>query len=232
MSHFACLAIVPKQEVNDIHSYIEKALAPFDENKEVPHVVKNAEELMADFDMHNSAHPDDPYESIITFAEEWFGYSINKKGEAVSDRNPDSKWDWWSVGGRWSGILKLKKSDERRDILPFGDIDFDTMTASNIQKAEKNWAAAEGKNGQDRFLNHGVGKEDTHESFVFERSFPIVTFAVITKDGKWHERGSMGWWAIVSDEKETYADWASKYQERFLNNLDSEDVLVILDLHI
>jgi hypothetical protein len=26
-----------------------------------------------------------------------------------STYNSDSKWDWYTVGGRWAGLLKLKK---------------------------------------------------------------------------------------------------------------------------
>lgn len=31
-------------------------------------------------------------------------------GNLLSTYNPDSKWDWWSLGGRWAGSLLIKKS--------------------------------------------------------------------------------------------------------------------------
>jgi hypothetical protein len=40
-----------------------------------------------------------------------YGYAIVKDGKlikAVNRTNRDSKWDWYQIGGRWSGFLKLK----------------------------------------------------------------------------------------------------------------------------
>jgi hypothetical protein len=34
---------------------------------------------------------------------------IGPNGEVYSTRNPNSKWDWYSLGGRWSGMLKVKE---------------------------------------------------------------------------------------------------------------------------
>lgn len=43
-----------------------------------------------------------------------FGYGVlNKQGELIKiieRTNPDKKWDWYQIGGRWSGELKLKKN--------------------------------------------------------------------------------------------------------------------------
>ncbi len=32
-------------------------------------------------------------------------------------RNPNAKWDWWMVGGRWSGDLRLRRGARRGDYL-------------------------------------------------------------------------------------------------------------------
>jgi hypothetical protein len=42
-------------------------------------------------------------------------YAIVRDGElvkAVQRTNADKKWDWWQVGGRWTGFLKLKPGRE------------------------------------------------------------------------------------------------------------------------
>jgi len=57
----------------------------------------------------------------------------------------------------------------------------------------------------------------------------FTTFAVILPDGKWYEKGEMGWWACVSNEE---AEWEEKYKERFLDNADPEWTLTIVDCHI
>lgn len=41
-----------------------------------------------------------------------WGYRINEYGELLSSYNPESRWDWYSIGGRWSGFLPLKARNE------------------------------------------------------------------------------------------------------------------------
>jgi len=46
------------------------------------------------------------------YGESWNGKRWEKIGEKwheFSCYNPDSKWDWYALGGRWSGMIKLKK---------------------------------------------------------------------------------------------------------------------------
>src|SRR3546814_8649965 len=40
-----------------------------------------------------------------------WGYAVVQDGariKAVRRKNPDAKWEWWGVGGRWSGSLRAK----------------------------------------------------------------------------------------------------------------------------
>lgn len=57
----------------------------------------------------------------------------------------------------------------------------------------------------------------------------IITFAVL-KDGKWYERGSMGWWGIVSNEMED-GEWTRKFYELVMG-LPDDTVLSVYDVHI
>jgi len=34
---------------------------------------------------------------------------IGSDGEVYSTQNPNAKWDWYQLGGRWSGMIKLKE---------------------------------------------------------------------------------------------------------------------------
>lgn len=40
-----------------------------------------------------------------------WGYSIDENNNLLSTYNPMSKWDWYSIGGRWDGFLSLKERD-------------------------------------------------------------------------------------------------------------------------
>lgn len=92
-----------------------------------------------------------------------YGYAIvqdDKLIKAVSRTNPNRKWDWWVVGGRGSGYLKLKDgavgelgdkgimgscADDgpgRADIALKRDIDFAGMRDEAGEKAAKRWDKA------------------------------------------------------------------------------------------
>jgi len=48
----------------------------------------------------------------------------------------------------------------------------------------------------------GAFHAEKHDIFPLAEWSGKTPFAVITPDGKWHEKGSMGWWGMVADEKE------------------------------
>jgi hypothetical protein len=55
----------------------------------------------------------------------------------------------------------------------------------------------------------------------------IIPHAIITPDGQWHERGQMGWWAILITENE---DWDAQAGEILASYPGHQ--LLILDAHI
>lgn len=88
-----------------------------------------------------------------------YGYArLNKAGEVeqvITRTNPNKKWDWWVVGGRWTGWLKLKPGakgmtgkpglmTERAppgyaDQARKGDVDWDQMRLDEGIKARARW---------------------------------------------------------------------------------------------
>lgn len=123
--------------------------------------------------------------------------------------NPNRKWDWWQIGGRWTGALIAKNgvkgirgrpglmtdpSDGNRyDSLLIKDIDFDAMDA-DWDKEEKHWR----------------------------------TWGFIDKEGTWNEKGVMGWFGVSWDEK---AEW-SKIFKAWRDSLLPEDRIWVIDCHI
>lgn len=120
------------------------------------------------------------YEDVAQY---YYDEDIDEEGNLYSTYNPNSKWDWYEVGGRWNHILTTKSGDK------------------------------------------------VNECLVSELEIPddFTTFAVVLPNGRWYEKGSMGWWAIVTDEKE---DWTEKYKEKFLDTADPSWILTIVDCHI
>lgn len=135
------------------------------------------------------------YQDGITFYEQ---DQLDENGSAVSTYNPNSKYDWYTIGGRWQGMLKAKTG-------LFGEKSFFDLSI------------------------YEDGKFDSAKVSDIEFPYDFTTFAVLLPDGKWYEKGKMGWWAIVSDEKE---DWGTHYKERFLDTANPDWVLTIVDCHI
>lgn len=99
-----------------------------------------------------------------------YGYAIVQDGKlikAVNRSNPNKQWDWWVVGGRWSGFLRAKpEADAKPDTDPTaprkgspglmgaeadptgvdvalkGDVDFDAMRDEAGAKAATLWDKA------------------------------------------------------------------------------------------
>lgn len=70
----------------------------------------------------------------------------------------------------------------------------------------------------------------TREKYIqAARESAFVTFAVV-KDGKWYERGSMGWWACVSNEKDA-GTWTSMFS-KLIDELPDDTQLTVVDCHI
>jgi len=70
--------------------------------------------------------------------EDWNGndWKPNEQGvwENWSTYNPDSKWDWYEVGGRWDGYFTLKNG-KKANVCRKRDIDLKAMTTKSYEKA-------------------------------------------------------------------------------------------------
>lgn len=152
------------------------------------------------------------------------------------------KWDWYQLGGRWTGIFKLKDGASGQTGQPGamterakpgwvdqcrkGDIDIEATLEKKREQAKEVWF---------KYLNDkvfapfvGIREGDTLESLT-ARWTSIATFAVV-KDGKWYERGEMGWWGITINEKSDDV-WQKEFDELF-KSLPDDTLLSLYDCHI
>lgn len=219
-----------------------------------------------------------------------YGYAIVLDGKlikAVNRTNPNRQWDWWEVGGRWSGFFKLKPGTMgdlgtkgllgscRNDGPGYADsvlkrdIDFDAMRDSAGNEAAAKWDKARALMGdsvtgfvswEDMRERHKGNIDDARKAYHAQaakqalagddnlrwasvedflcsrdeyiqnaRNAACTTFAVL-KDGQWHERGSMGWWGCVSDEKDK-GEWHREFSA-LVDSLPDETRLTVVDCHI
>ena len=61
------------------------------------------------------------------------------------------------------------------------------------------------------------------------RASAVAPFAFV-QDRNWHERGEMGWWGVVIDEKDRNS-WAEQFMKAF-DALPDDTVLTVVDCHI
>ncbi|MFZ2493406.1 MAG: hypothetical protein WA208_18145, partial [Thermoanaerobaculia bacterium] len=102
MSHFPVLVIGDD---------VDEQLAPYDENLETaPRREHLDPESVARMATHYTIDPTD-LPALAAKMEDWRGVpgGVDDHGlYALTTYNRDAKWDWYEVGGRWSGFLKLK----------------------------------------------------------------------------------------------------------------------------
>lgn len=129
------------------------------------------------------------YESMDEYAKEYHGYK--KVGDAYGYyTNPNAKWDWYQVGGRWRGFFKCKENNngetkvgapgafnnEARegyvDSLLKKDIDFDSMFNDVREAAEEEFDAfmtefygIDIPSWSDVRAKHGDNIDDAREEF-------------------------------------------------------------------
>ena len=122
--------------------------------------------------------------------------------------NPDSKWDWWVVGGRWGGYWTLKP-----DACP-SDVGLETESSSFG-------------------MTEDAGKEITTDSArvrAIAAESLTQTFAYIDLDGGWHEQGEMGWFGMSRNDKPE-VEWMTEYLS-WIEALPKDTWVVCCDLHI
>jgi hypothetical protein len=221
-----------------------------------------------------------------------YGYTLlNEQGEVqvcIDRTNPDKKWDWYQVGGRWTGFFKLKAGaqgltgepglmtkaakDGYADQAVKSVIDFAGMQKEAADEAAerydkldaviagRRWKTWKGfleyvdkkdmsiEEARDSYHDQSVVKDVsawereqkmwveldmydcTREEFIESAARKsIMTFAVV-KDGKWYQRGEMGWWGVVRDEKE-YDAWEEEFT-KLIGSLPRDTLLTVVDCHI
>lgn len=130
MSHFSVLVIGPD---------VEKQLAPYHEfectgeDNEYVQDIDITQDLLAEYEKA-SAETKTSYPTFTEYVSQYHGKNLVKFGKSpdlsdnhahkygyalvdaegnvtkVVDRtNPNKKWDWYQIGGRWNGYFKLKK---------------------------------------------------------------------------------------------------------------------------
>jgi hypothetical protein len=301
MSHFVVMVVGED---------VEEQLAPYHEfectgeNDQYVIDVDMTEDTREDYESHGKG------ETFVEFVKDWDGYeaveygatpdidgahkygyfTVDENNEVVKvirRTNPNRKWDWYTIGGRWHGFFKLKPTAvgagalgapglqtlnsnykspdiDKADQCLKGMIDVEAMRneAGDTAAAMYDHFTAvtagcapfvpydetmedrelAGKQYREQEIVQAMRKDDrlmwySPQDFKYSREEYIdkgrngaaCCFALL-KDGQWYERGKMGWWGHVSDEKDG-TEWRAQFNAMF-DSLPDDTLLTVVDCHI
>ena len=256
MSHFS-VGVICESPAD-----VDKLLAPYSENIEVePYIIRTKAEMIADGRKHKAMYEEKSENharsGIFVEAqsdEDFYNlekedcYEYDNDGNELTTYNPKSKWDWYSIGGRWGCELKIRFTEENDlgeyvegdqdeflygDVAKIKDIDFSLDVErydecykwwkDNVEAPDEEW---------DEFYKKSYFTERYRDAEEYAtRSASFTTFALVTPDGEWHEQGEMGWFGCSSDTPDEAREWDEQYMS-FIENADPEYYFVMVDCHI
>lgn len=297
MSHFTVLVIGDN---------VEKALQPFHEYEctgiedEYVKFVEAEENLEEKFEKYKKEKEEAgetcSYDTVEDYAKDWYGYYKNEEGKWGRKTNPNAKWDWWQLGGRWSGEFFILKhgavggivgqpgvfgNKTGIDSIKLKDVDWEAMRKRGEDQAKEYWEKLEKAfDGEipipkvawmqmhelDEYKDWDIEKkrEFYHaqpevvkqnevskkqeyrdlfgwgfdlnsfacgkEEYIRKRGESALSTFALVANGKWYERGEMGWFACVSNEKDEES-WHDEFSS-IIAQCDEDEQVSLVDCHI
>lgn len=234
--------------------------------------------------------PTSDVEDIETWAKDYGGW-FKRDGRFYDRTNPNKKWDWWAVGGRYNGRLLTVAGDGMKGegglMTPVKATGFDAVRRDNLdfaamklarQAERQKWldevvakaklepgeidaafAAVARYQAEWQTLPHPRPRGSEYYAWMRSHSHdgdlaarlsepnfelpdvttttaewvsaaPSITAFAVLKDGEWTERGSMGWWGMVADEKDRN-EWEPAVSA-LVDTLPGERWITVVDCHI
>ena len=252
----------PTQEGSrKIAEYLKDKEAYKERYKDNPGHIKYLEE---EFPLKLRWTDEECYKDVVRYEEP---EDIMPDGSIKHHYNPNAKWDWYSIGGRWCGSLYVDENYtdgtigemswtyegdknaaygceypgyKRVDGAFLKDVNFPN-TQQEIERAKRFWEIyIEGDNPKDddekALVEHEFWKREyylenykTKDNYIKANS-GLILYGVVTKDGKWYEKGQMGWWGIASNED--CIGWPDTFKKLIWGNVEDGDYITVLDCHV
>ena len=139
-----------------------------------------------------------------------------------------SRWDWWQIGGRWTGAMSDYEPHEDPENIETCDLCHGTGTRTDLSVPNGcNGCYGEGTRLKWPTQWKNVPEKDMIPAVDVPADF--IPFALITPDGKWREKGRMGWFGCSRDEVEP-EDWETTFRAQL--GEWSESIAVVVDCHV
>lgn len=246
MSHYVVGVIV--ENIGQLDTVME----PYDENLEVePRIDMTKEELAEEFEDVKKAIREGTNKFLVEENEkndvlgmtprefnQWYygGSMFDDEGNLLTTRNPNGKWDWFVIGGRWEGYLKLKDGS-RANYAKIKDIDF-SMDKKAYEEAKRYWELVvdgelpeEGEEKPFSFYKKEYYLETYGDKEAYAKRMAQFSVFALLNEGEWFEQGQMGWFGMSDKTKESEDAFLLKMQE-IINNANPEHYFIVVDCHI
>ena len=150
-------------------------------------------------------------DEVYADASRWIeAEDLDEDGNEWSTSNPNAKWDYWRVGGRWAGRLHLKPGAT-------GHLEPLSWEWDHGDRDERPSPTLHA----DQAMKRDVDLDATQEAGA--------SYAVLLPDGEWIARGEMGWFGFSRDDVE--ADWPALWRKA-LDSIPDDHLLTVTDCHI
>jgi hypothetical protein len=275
MSHYTVLVV---------GEHPDDLLTPFDENMEVDkfetgYVSDKEKSRFIDYykkKENNSINPfndewddidiDQDFEYLYEkYGSDWNGEcweKLNGKWIEFSTYNPDSRWDWYQLGGRWRGMLPLLegKNGIKGSGGVFGnppmikngvdsalikDIDWEKihLNPDDIKKHKRFWELKiekdKPKNKEEEVLASSpcFYKEEYYinkyeDKETYAKARSSFHTYSFLDENGWQEPGRMGWFGMSSAKENEELNWELNFFDQIIKKLDPETRISIFDCHI
>lgn len=265
MSHFSCAVITNSNSGIEV----EELLAPYSEELRVaPYIQMKAEEVYKEYKetqdeaknvpdswarkKQESGETDYINMSFEEFKKSFYGEDaiFDENDNVLTTYNPNTKWSWYVIGGRWDNLLRIKScfGGGRSNEAHISEVNWEAL--NRISKKDERWYR--------RFWEINVlgkkmtrAEEKKHEYFSMhnknyylecfgnvEKYIKIngafSTYAVVTPDGVWHAIGKMKMWGFSSEKPEDVEGWSGSWYDNFVKPyLKSKEAhyITIFDCH-
>ena len=169
-------------------------------------------------------------------ATEWYD-EVREDGAARSTYNPDSKWDWWTIGGRWEKQYRdrqgQKVSDFRAELeKALIDVtDPEAIAELALVEAEVDRVRENMRAGRTTWedLDAARAKKLDCKAYL-PWWFPYNLVLERGDEFAWLEKGKMGWFGSHSD-KVTDEEWIKGLLHE-TSDLDQNSRLYFIDFHV
>ncbi len=140
--------------------------------------------------------------------------------------NPMSKWDWYKIGGRWTGMFTAgyDPSKDPRNL--------ETCTCCDVTGAKADCRQCKGTGQRVKykladFDGDILEMPKVIQSLMAQNDRP---YAILTPEGEWAEKGEMGWFGISNDEM-TEEEWYAQSMALMQKYDSNEYIGVVVDCH-